>query len=1368
LITSDVWVTAVSVCLSAFFLVTGDTITNVARIAWANVTSGDLVGTSGIVVTVVVLLLLALIAILASLWSPVIPGVSVLAVTLSIPADRASWAVHCTLLTNAAVDTVTNVRGIANALLDWSARVTGHANALGIGVAVGAWVRGTTLVHTVALESILAHTFEAHWVSGAIGNTLGITVTVVVLTWAQWAAVLAIASVSVGALANGVLVAVLGGGDSTLGTLVTLNTVTWWDVNLAVETVTGIAFATFALVVVLVGDNGVGDAVGIVTTVVVGAWVDLFTDLAITVPAGLALACVVDFVADEARCAHGMLVATAIVGLAWIVWQTLGTGVTSLAFASVTDTVLAGNAVGILVADVVAWAVVNDLASLVTIADVVLVADAVVSLGLVDTGGILVAFVVAGLALIDGADKSIIVSCKPMLPFGIVLSWALSENVGDEGLDLGVQVGSGLNVVEVDQVAWDGTGLGITVRAVSFSTRSGIVSHGFVVLFVIEFSQVEQLVQEESELGVGVLLVADLGTGSEQSRADWLPADLAVLEWAETRVGRAIISSITSGTAVVTTVWWGPWADEWWKALLSVAAVTLFALASVAGVCIGTGGELVAQVSTVSTLVSWSGAVATVTSVALLDLARAHVTVLQVSAISVLVAIVRLELTLVDGHLTLVTVANVTLLALAVVASWLVNTVGVFVATMFVELTLVDLWVATDAVSIVALLADAVVAWGLLAVDGILWHALGVLVAVVFVIGAVVWLVAWVLSQLLEVETEFVLPALVAFFLDFGDNGLEWVSPVTGSLILGVVNESTANVTGVIVAHDGTIAHGLLAQLGQLGGDGLPGGNGLLDAVGGFEGNLLKLFVGEGAVLVQVTHASVQVVGVDAVGSVAVNIRVALVTGTLEAGKGILTRGILVAVVLASDALVDLWLATVLAVLVVSLFAVANTVTAFHVLAALDTVAFVLVLAVKDTSTAVSSYRSVVVVLAHTLVTLAFLNTSRVFAAWVWVALFLIAAHLTAAIVTLVTLALETGALVDACGVGVAVVCFLGALIFVAVFDTLAVLHRVSLDAFALVSTALVVTGGILAAITVVLGALVLVAAVGTAVTGLALAFVADAFVNADSITLAAVVAIALVLIAALVTVAGIAVLALAFVTFALVNTLGIGVAWVLVALVLVALGDALAILEFEAVFTGTGVANALVNAFGIGTATAVVAIVTLIGIATFVSVTAVTFSTRACVWLACVGTDGIVTAWVLVALIGTAWIWRHWIGVALARILELSQQQVPLSADGAGTTATVGTLSVNDGLDLVDDWLVCVVGEVHQVTSDRGGAVTLALVSVTIPVTIEFVHWLGQLGEDGVGVVIVGVLSIEGGIGAFDALEWALASAATGHGETG
>jgi len=78
---------------------------------------------------------------------------------------------------------------------------------------------------------------------------------------------------------------------------------------------------------------------------------------------------------------------------------------------------------------------------------------------------------------------------------------------------------------------------------------------------------------------------------------------------------------------------------------------------------------------------------------------------------------------------------------------------------------------------------------------------------------------------------------------------------------------------------------------------------------------------------------------------------------------------------------------------------------------------------------------------------------------------------------------------------------------------------------------------------------------------------------------------------------------------------------------------------------------------------------------------------------------------------------------VTLASVFELSQQQVPLGADSAGTTAALGTLSINDSLDLVDNGLVCVVGEVHQVAGDRGGAVTLALVPVAIPVAVEFVH---------------------------------------------
>jgi len=379
-------------------------------------------------------------------------------------------------------------------------------------------------------------------------------VTVIVLAWTQWTTVLAIASVSLGTLANGVLMAVLRGGDVTLGTLVTLDTVAWRDIDLAVETITGVALATFALVVVLVGDDGVWNAIGIVTAVVVGTRVDFFTDLAIAIVASLTLACVVDFISNESRGTNGILVATAIVRLAWIVGQTLGTRVTSLTLACVADAVLAGNAVGILVADVVARAVVNDFASLVSVTDVVFVADAIVSLCLVNACGIFVAFVCAFFALVDGADESVVITREPMLPLGIVLGRALTEDMGDEGLDLGIQIGGGLNIVEVDQVAWDGAGLGIAFRAVTFGTGSGIVSRRFVILFVVNLAQVEQLVQEQSKLRVGILLVADLGARGKESRADRFPADLAVFERAETGIGLAIITSVTSLTAIIATV----------------------------------------------------------------------------------------------------------------------------------------------------------------------------------------------------------------------------------------------------------------------------------------------------------------------------------------------------------------------------------------------------------------------------------------------------------------------------------------------------------------------------------------------------------------------------------------------------------------------------------------------------------------------------------------------------------------------------------------------------------------------------------------------------------------------------------------------
>jgi hypothetical protein len=120
----------------------------------------------------------------------------------------------------------------------------------------------------------------------------------------------------------------------------------------------------------------------------------------------------------------------------------------------------------------------------------------------------------------------------------------------------------------------------------------------------------------------------------------------------------------------------------------------------------------------------------------------------------------------------------------------------------------------------------------------------------------------------------------------------------------------------------------------------------------------------------------------NAVGSVAINIRVSFVTGTLEASQSIFASGIFVTVVLTSDTFVDLWL-TVITVLVVSLSAITGSVTTLGVFTALNTVTFVLVFTVENTGSTITSNWSVVVILADTLIALALLNTSSVFTTWV-------------------------------------------------------------------------------------------------------------------------------------------------------------------------------------------------------------------------------------------------------------------------------------------------------------------------------------------------------------------------------------------------
>ena len=226
--------------------------------------------------------------------------------------------------------------------------------------------------------------------------------------------------------------------------------------------------------------------------------------------------------------------------------------------------------------------------------------------------------------------------------------------------------------------------------------------------------------------------------------------------------------------------------------------------------------------SSISALISRAFTVATITSVSLLDLAGTHVTVWQVSAVSVFVTIVGAQLTLVDWDLALVTVSDVAVIALAVIAGRFVDTRSVFVASVLAKLTLVNLWITADTVTVVAVVTNTLVTGGSLSVDSSLGDALGVLVTVVISVGTIVGLIARILSELFKVGTEFVFPALVALLLDFTNNSFKGVGPVASGLVVRVVDDTTSDVTGIISTRDGTVAHSFLSQSVQLGGDCLP------------------------------------------------------------------------------------------------------------------------------------------------------------------------------------------------------------------------------------------------------------------------------------------------------------------------------------------------------------------------------------------------------------------------------------------------------------------------------------------------------------------------------------------------------------------
>ena len=189
-----------------------------------------------------------------------------------------------------------------------------------------------------------------------------------------------------------------------------------------------------------------------------------------------AFAVVVAIPSNDSGFTDGIYVAATVVGQARIFRVTFWSAVTRLTFTSISNATLTRDAVSVGVTSVTNRAPVDRIASGITVTSVVVTADTVVTLWLVDTDGIGVTGVVTSLAFIDRTDEGIVITSKPQSPLSSVGWSALSVNVIGQSFNTVEKILGRFNVVKVDEMTWDGTGGGITFGTISLGRWSWVVS----------------------------------------------------------------------------------------------------------------------------------------------------------------------------------------------------------------------------------------------------------------------------------------------------------------------------------------------------------------------------------------------------------------------------------------------------------------------------------------------------------------------------------------------------------------------------------------------------------------------------------------------------------------------------------------------------------------------------------------------------------------------------------------------------------------------------------------------------------------------------------------------------------------------------
>jgi len=358
---TSVWVSGLVVFWLVGLFDTGDTISSVTRVTGTGETTMSVLASS-VGIAVVHFSFQAFVFIDTFLCTPVVPETTVLASTSTIITYSRIPAFVWTRFGSSANEAITNVRFVADTL--FCSRIS-HDLASGPVMAFFAWI-------------------SRDWDANSIAFALVPNITFGDLALVFDNADIVNSDVSGGAdtVANLHSVAVFGNlGSFSSGTI---DISAWIHKFVTDKTVSFVAGFAFAVVISLGKNGGIWNTIGIFVTVVLGTGIDRFTCETITIISLEAFALVVNFVSDDLGGASSVYVASTIVGLARIFWQTF-TGlhvVTLEAIAFVTWVKVGTGRVETAKGRILA--VVNFVTSVETITIVVFFADAIVANSSVD------------------------------------------------------------------------------------------------------------------------------------------------------------------------------------------------------------------------------------------------------------------------------------------------------------------------------------------------------------------------------------------------------------------------------------------------------------------------------------------------------------------------------------------------------------------------------------------------------------------------------------------------------------------------------------------------------------------------------------------------------------------------------------------------------------------------------------------------------------------------------------------------------------------------------------------------------------------------------------------------------------------------